>query len=42
MPAVIGLDVDCVNGAERSEMEKKPDHKDFQSSSAARFSNRWN
>jgi len=30
-----------VNGVERSEMEKKTAFKDFQSSAAARFSNRW-
>jgi hypothetical protein len=40
-PEVIGLDADCVNGAERSEMEKKTALKDFQSSAAAPFSNRW-
>jgi hypothetical protein len=37
----IGLDADCVNGAERGEMEKKTALKDFQSSAAAPFSNRW-
>ena len=39
-PAGPGLEA-CVNGVERSEMEKKTAHKDLQSSDAAPFSDRW-